>query len=65
MPNLSKADQAVQMKVLTASMELWQASRLGFSQPQAWQNMKDIMVTMGLVQSSLDVSKAYTNQYIP
>ncbi len=64
-PNLSKADQVVQMKVLTASMDLWQASRLGFSQPQAWQNMKDIMVTMGLVQASLDATKAFANQFIP
>ncbi len=64
-PNLSKADQAVQMKVLTTSMDLWQAQRLGFSQPQAWQNMKDIMVQMGLVQSSLDGTKAYSNQFIP
>ncbi len=64
-PNLSKADQAVQMKVLTTSMDLWKASRLGFSQPSAWQNMKDIMVQMGLVQASLDVTKAYTNQYVP
>jgi NitT/TauT family transport system substrate-binding protein len=64
-PNLSKADQAVQMKVLTTSMELWKASRLGFSEPQAWQNMKDIMVSMGLVQPTLDVTKAYTNQFVP
>ncbi len=64
-PNLSKADQTVQKKVLTTSMGLWQASRLGYSQPQAWQNMQDIMVKMGLVQSSLDVSRAYGNQFLP
>ncbi len=64
-PNLSKADQAVQMKVLTTSMDLWKAGRLGYSNPQAWQNMQDIMAKMGLVQASLDVSKAYTNQFIP
>ena len=64
-PNLSKADQVVQKKVLTTSMGLWQASRQGYSQPQAWQNMQGIMVKMGLVQAALDVSKAYSNQFLP
>lgn len=64
-PNLSKADQTVQKKVLTTSMDLWQASRLGYSQPQAWQNMRDIMVKMGLVQAALDVTKAYSNEFVP
>jgi NitT/TauT family transport system substrate-binding protein len=63
--NLAQADQTVQKQVLSTSLELWKAPRTGFSQPQAWQNMQDIMVKMGLLKSAQDVSKAYSNEYIP
>ncbi len=63
--NLANADETVQKQVLSTSMELWKAPRIGFSQPQAWQNMQDIMVKMGLLKSAQDVSQAYSNSYIP
>jgi NitT/TauT family transport system substrate-binding protein len=63
--NLAQADQAVQKQVLNTSLPLWKADRVGYSQPQAWQNMHDIMVKMGLVPSSLDVTQAYSNAFIP
>lgn len=63
--NLANANETVQKQVLSTSMELWKAPRIGFSQPQAWQNMQDIMVKMGLLKSAQDVSQAYSNSYIP
>ena len=63
--NLANADETVQKQVLSTSLELWKAPRIGFSQPQAWQNMQDIMVKMGLLKSAQDVSQAYSNSYIP
>jgi NitT/TauT family transport system substrate-binding protein len=63
--NLANADEAVQKQVLVTSMDLWKAPRIGFSQPQAWQNMQDLMVKMGLLKPGADVSQAYSNSYIP
>ncbi|MCA2000606.1 MAG: ABC transporter substrate-binding protein, partial [Chloroflexi bacterium] len=39
-PNFSELDETVQKQILAASIELWKAERLGYSDPQAWENMK-------------------------
>ncbi len=63
--NLDKADEAVQKEVLKASAALWQGDRLGYSEPQAWENMQNILLQMGLLKSPLDLSQAYTNEFVP
>ncbi len=64
-PDLSKADSATQMEVLTRSIALWKTDRLGYSDPQAWQNMQDTLLKMKLLKQPLDLGQAYTNQFIP
>lgn len=63
--NLSQADESVQKQVLARSIDLWKADRLGFSNPVAWSNMNDLLVKMGLLPAPLDVSKAFTNDFVP
>lgn len=63
--NLDQADQVVQKKVLAASMEFWRAERPGYSDPQAWQNMQDLLLDMKLLDQPLDLSKAFSNEFIP
>lgn len=61
----SDADtQAVQRQVLEASLPFWQADRLGSIDPQAWQNMQDILLEMGLIPQPLDLGKAYDTQFV-
>jgi NitT/TauT family transport system substrate-binding protein len=62
---LSKADTAVQKKILAASIDLWRTSPPGYSDPKAWDNMSQILTEMKLLQKPVDLSKAYTNQYLP
>lgn len=64
-PALATADPAVQKRVLEASMELWDGPRLGASDPKAWQNMHDLLLAMGLLNAPLDLSQAYTNEFVP
>jgi NitT/TauT family transport system substrate-binding protein len=64
-PNFSDLDASVQRQVLLTSMEEWKADRLGYSDPQAWENMQNILLDMGLISQNLDLSKAYTNEFIP
>jgi NitT/TauT family transport system substrate-binding protein len=61
---LSATDQA-QKDVLTATLPLWQTGHLGFSDPQAWDNMQSVLLEMGLLSKSLDLSKAFTNSFVP
>jgi len=64
-PNFADMDAKVQKQVLTTSIEQWQAERLGYSDPQAWENMQNVLLDMGLLTEKLDLNKAFTNEFIP
>ena len=64
-PNLAQADAATQKQILSSSIDLWKANRLGYSDPQSWQNMQDTLLKMGLLKQPLDLTKAFTNEFIP
>jgi len=64
-PNFSQMDANVQKQVLATSIEQWQAERLGYSNPQAWENMQNVLLDMGLLSEKMDLSKAFTNEFIP
>ncbi len=59
------ADDPIQKQVLLTSIELWRAERPGYSDPQAWENMQATLLEMGLLSAPLDLSAAYTNQFVP
>ena len=61
---LAQADEKVQRKILLASMEFWRADRPGYSDPKAWENMQKVLLDMGLISQPLDLSKAFTNEFI-
>ncbi len=63
--NLAEADQEVQMQVLLNSIALWQGERMGYSEPAAWENMQRILLKMELLETELDLDKAYDNRFIP
>ena len=62
---LSQADQAVQNQVLLTSIDFWKADRLGYSDPTAWQNTEQVLLDMGFLTTSLDVTQAFSNDYLP
>ncbi len=64
-PNLAKADATTQKEILALSIDLWKTNHLGLSDTQAWQNMQDTLLKMGLLKQPLDLSKAFTNQFVP
>lgn len=62
--NLSEAEKDVQRKVLSDSIRLWQVQQGGISDPQAWSNMHDLLLQMGLLSEPLDLTAAFTNEFI-
>jgi len=62
---LAEADQETQHEVLSLSIEYWQSDRPGFSQQQAWENMQTVLLDMGLLNSPLDLNRAYSNSFLP
>jgi hypothetical protein len=52
------------MEVLIRSIELWQTDSPGHSDPQAWTNMQDTLLKMKLLQTPLDLGRAFTNEFI-
>lgn len=60
-----KPDDAVQMEVLTASIDFWRAEQPGIINPEAWANMKGVLVRLGQISESLEIETAYTNEFIP
>ena len=63
--NLSQADTAVQKQILATSIGLWKADRLGYSDPKSWENMQTVLLDMGLLTRPLDLSKAFSNDFLP
>ena len=58
-------DPALEKQVLAATMEMWQAERPGYSDPAAWENMQATLLESGLLAEAQDLSRAYTNEFVP
>lgn len=63
--NLTEAEKAVQRLVLADSIKLWQADQGGAADPQAWANMQDLLLQMGLLIQPLDLETAFSNEFLP
>lgn len=51
--------------VLDASLPLWEAEQLGYTDAAAWQETHDVLLEMGLLESPLNnLDQMYTNEFI-
>jgi NitT/TauT family transport system substrate-binding protein len=62
---LAEADQEVLYQVLLESIGFWTSERLGFSEPEAWDNIQNVLLEMELLEEALDTSEAFSNEYLP
>ncbi len=63
--NLAQADERVQKQVLAASIAMWVTPTPGYSDPAAWENMQTLLLEMGMYPNPVDVSQAFSNDYLP
>ena len=61
---LKDANQEVQIQVLESSLALYQTDPYGYSNPQAWENMQEVLMDMGLMKTEIDLTEAFTNEYV-
>ncbi len=55
----------LQFRVLLATIDLWDADKLGSTTPEAWQATEDTLVSLGFIKTPIDLSKAHTDQFVP
>jgi NitT/TauT family transport system substrate-binding protein len=58
-------DDPIQRKVLENSMSLWEAERLGYTEPASWTLTMQTLIDMGLLEATVDLSGACTNALLP
>jgi NitT/TauT family transport system substrate-binding protein len=63
--NLADADPELQHEILNESIKLWETENLGYSEPAGWVNMQAVLLDMGLLTTTQDLDKAFTNDLIP
>jgi NitT/TauT family transport system substrate-binding protein len=62
---LGEANTAVQREILKRSLPFWHNETIGFSDSDAWENMQAVLLEMELLSEPLDLSEAFTNEYLP
>jgi NitT/TauT family transport system substrate-binding protein len=59
------ADELIQFRVLLATIDLWDADVLGYSEPASWEAMQDALLAISFIEAPIDVALAYTNDFLP
>jgi NitT/TauT family transport system substrate-binding protein len=62
---LAEADASLQKEILALSIELWETEELGLTDEAAWQNMQEVLLSMGLLNTPLNLANAYSNAFLP
>jgi NitT/TauT family transport system substrate-binding protein len=58
-------DDPIQKQVLAETRAFWKSDRPGWSDLAAWQNMEATLRSMGLLSGELDITRAFTNDFLP
>ncbi|MBN2044996.1 MAG: ABC transporter substrate-binding protein [Anaerolineales bacterium] len=61
---LADADKTIQMEVLRRSIGYWEAEPLGKINPDGWDNMLEVLLSMELLAEPIPVEEAYTTEFV-
>jgi NitT/TauT family transport system substrate-binding protein len=65
LPELDDESAPLQRAVLEESLKFWRAKELGHSDPAAWAASQAFMHQIGLIETEMDVSNLFTNDFVP
>lgn len=63
-PEIDDESAALQRAVLQEALNFWRADDLGRSNPAAWRASQDFMFQTGLIDSEVDVSTMFSNDFV-
>ncbi len=56
----------LQYAILLETVKLWDADRLGYTDPESWEVTQSVLIDMGILRAPLsDLSSAYSNDFLP
>lgn len=58
-------DELLNFRVLLSTIDLWDADQPGVSAVENWETTQDVLVQLGVVAEPIDVTTAFTNQFVP
>jgi len=58
-------DDVVEKQVLQATLAMWKTDHVGYAKAEAWEMMQATLLEAKLLTAPLDLSKAYTNDFVP
>lgn len=59
------ADTLLQFHILLASIELWDAEQLGYTDAASWVNMQETLLDLGHLSTPVELENLYTNEFLP
>jgi len=64
-PGVDDVSAPLQRAVLQEALGFWRADKPGQSDPAAWKTSVDFMRQIGMIETELDPTTCYTNQFVP
>ena len=58
-------DEVTQMQVLLNSIRLWEGPHPGMTDPASWEATMNTLIAAGLLPGPLNLSEAYTHDFLP
>ena len=56
--------ELIQFQVLLASINLWDADQLGYSDMASWEAMQTTLIELGSLDDAIDLEGIFTNQFV-
>lgn len=56
--------ELIQFQVLLASIDLWDADQLGYSDLASWESMQSTLIEIGSLDEAIDLNGIFTNQFV-
>ncbi len=64
-PEMDDTAAELQRAVLDACLPFWEAEKIGYNDPAAWQESLQLLQDLGLISGDVAATEMYTNEFLP